>query len=148
MRIPITLRALAVPVPAAVLAFVSVMQVMPTQAQDQKPSVDVAPKSAIPLDVLTKPPPSASVPVTKPPQTPGDGKQDTPAAEVLKNPQMDITNGAAPPAKEARPLCGPPRDPWTECKNGELLHCKQTLSQFGPKVCNYHERCVNSGSSC
>jgi hypothetical protein len=147
MRVPIILRALAVAVLAAVvLAYVLVMQVMPIQAEDQKPSVDIVPKSKVPLDVLTKPP--ASVPATKPPQTPGDGKQDTPAGEILKNPQMDIAKGATPPAKETRPLCGAPRDPWTECKNGELLQCTQTLSQFGPKVCNYHERCVNSGRRC
>ena len=52
MHGPITLRALTVALLAAVPACVPVMlKVMPIQAQDQRPSVDVAPKSAIPLDV-------------------------------------------------------------------------------------------------
>jgi hypothetical protein len=87
-------------------------------------------KPKVPVDVL-KNPPATATPATKPPATPGDGTQDV-----------------GSPAAETRPPCAPPHDPWTVCRNHQLLQCKQALSHFGPLVCNYREHCANSGRWC
>lgn len=65
------------------------------------------------------------------------------AGEILKE-----TKPANPAGAETRPPCAPPRDPWTECKNRQLYQCRQILSHFGTAICNYRQRCTNTGRHC
>jgi hypothetical protein len=63
--------------------------------------------------------------------------------EILKD-----TKPANPAGTEKRDPCAPPREPWTECRNRRLHQCTQTLSPFGTAICNYHERCIDTGRHC
>jgi hypothetical protein len=55
---------------------------------------------------------------------------------------------ANPAGTEKRDPCAPPREPWTECRDRRLYQCTQTLSPVGAAICNYHERCTNTGRRC
>jgi hypothetical protein len=63
--------------------------------------------------------------------------------EILKE-----TKPVNPAGAETRPPCAPARDPWMECVSGQLRRCTQSLSRFGTALCNYRNRCLNSGHPC
>ena len=58
------------------------------------------------------------------------------------------TKPANPAGAETRPPCAPPHAPWTVCKNHEVQQCRQALSHFGTKLCDYRDSCRNTGRYC
>jgi hypothetical protein len=90
---------------ARLLAFVmacgAVIHAMPSQAEDQKPSVEIVTKPKVPLGDVTKP------------ANPED-------LGIVKKPPIDLSNTPCPQ-----------REPYNECRNHQLWRCKLVSPHFG-----------------
>jgi hypothetical protein len=102
------------------------------QAQPQKPRVQFNDEANPPV----------TSPATKPPATPGVG----PDTGTFRKPPFDVTKDVGVSGVETSPPCAPAREPYTECRSGQLWRCKEGLSHFGN--CQYEHQCLNTNDRC